>query len=190
MITMNEAKKHDLPLNMADWVHIKETFFMLSLSVVQIKVSMQEGDYSVNRLTDNFVQLVEDITQILEKLKSDVELEALTGIKSKIDNISGDIINRVNEGIVAFQFYDRLTQRLDHIAHGLEEVGKIIADDARRNDNMQWDNLQQGIRRQYTMEAERKMFDAIKSGQSVQEALSLYQQGDIADEQEGNIELF
>ena len=171
-----------------NWCHISETLSMLSLAIAQINMSMTEGDHSVNTLTKSFVSLVEDIRIILDELKQDISSHSIETIQATVDKIANDICNRVNDGIIAFQFYDRLSQRLDHISQSLDGVSGIISEPQKRNHPEEWRNLQKKIRLKYSMEAERKMFDAIMSGKKITEALTMYKQDQSF--QEGDVELF
>ena len=53
-------------------------------------------------------------------------------------------------------------------------MGHLIADPAQRYQPRPWDGLQQEIKSNYTMEAERIMFEHIMAGHSVAEALEIY----------------
>jgi hypothetical protein len=95
----------------------------------------------------------------------------------------------VQQSIMAFQFYDRLSQRLDHVKEALEQLGKLVADPGRLYSPQEWTRLQQRIRSRYTMREEQEMFDALLRGESVEQALEAVkarlEAGDIDD-----IELF
>jgi hypothetical protein len=92
---------------------------------------------------------------------------------------------------VAFQFYDRLSQRLSHACRSLDELTGIVNDPARLYNPFSWHALQQKIRSRYTMEDEKLMFDKLIETGNVQAALDAYvemkqrQAGDSSD-----IELF
>jgi hypothetical protein len=93
---------------------------------------------------------------------------------------------------MAFQFYDKLVQRLDHVCHSLGGLGHVVADKSRLYNPSEWVNLQQQIRGKYTMEEERAMFDAVLHGMSVKEALEHYMQSRMqqVEASGGDIELF
>ena len=173
-----------------DWCHVKQTISMLCLSIAQIKISMDEGESSVETLTHSFIDLVKDIKGVLEEHKEDLKKYNINILDEKIDLLTKDICTRVNDGIVAFQFYDRMTQRLSHVAEGLREVNNIIDDNEARNEVMKWKELQSKIRSNYTMEAERLMFDAILEGNSVEKAVQQYKENNLDRPEEGQIDLF
>ena len=104
----------------------------------------------------------------------------------------------MQRSIVAFQFYDRLTQKLSHVYESLAHLGDLINSPAKLYNPDEWKRIQEEIRSNYTMECERLMFDQIMEGASVTQALELYrhqfeQTESIAvadDDTEDNIELF
>jgi len=152
-----------------DWSQIRETVKMLSVSVAQVEGGLKIGDESVDVLVSSFTRMVDDMTrvqQILAGFASSPERdEALTHCLSTQETI--------NNSIVAFQFYDRLQQCLQHVSSGLKELSDIIDSPNRLYNPTEWCKLQDHIRSRYTMESEKIMFDAIHEGKSVEEALVL-----------------
>lgn len=80
----------------------------------------------------------------------------------------------INESIEAFQFYDRISQRLDHVARGLERMCDIACKPETRENPQCWEQIQNEVRSSYSMEAEKIMFEHILQGASVKEALQIY----------------
>ena len=104
---------------------------------------------------------------------------------------------QMQRAIVAFQFYDRLTQKLHHVNESLTHLGDLISDASRLYNPGEWNRIQQEIRSNYTMECERLMFDHIMKGATISEALELYrhqfeQTEDLSqnDATDDDIELF
>ena len=170
-----------------DWSQISETVRMLNLAVAQISVAMAEGEDSVQALTGSFTGMVERVQQIAAEAARLPPEQA--GIADAIASQCEGVERSMQQGIVAFQFYDRLSQRIDHVQHALAQLGALIADNGRLCNPAEWRHLQQTIRGRYTMQEEQAMFDALLAGASVEEALEQIRprldQGDIDD-----IELF
>ncbi len=170
-----------------DWSQITETVRMLNLSVAQIAMAMHEGEDSVEALTRSFTHMVERIQAISEHVKAlpPEQSEVAEAIAADCAEVQGGI----QQSIVAFQFYDRLSQRLDHVKHALEQLGDLVADSSRLYNPGEWYALQEHIRGRYTMREEQEMFEALVEGASVEEALERVRErlkeGDIDD-----IELF
>jgi nitrate/nitrite-specific signal transduction histidine kinase len=98
----------------------------------------------------------------------------------------------VNQSIIAFQFYDRLAQRLSHVNHSLAMLAELVADSARADSASEWTSLQQAIRARYSMPEEVEMFEAVLvHGMPVQQAVDQFMQR-MADRSNGSddIELF
>lgn len=168
--TASTAKNPDL-----DWSQISETVAMLALTVAQIETSMNEGDQSVNQLTESFTELATHNQEIIqEATKLDDQIPHEADIKARMLAAAEGLEDKVQKAVTAFQFYDRLSQRLDHASHNLEKLGHLVADPQERYQPGAWKGLQESIKSSYTMEAERIMFEHIMRGHSVSEALEIY----------------
>lgn len=167
-----------------DWSQVRETVKMLTLSVAHLQKGMEEGDSSVNTLTNSFTYLVEHVqtihAAISEMQPSQNRTKALQQCLETSD--------KIQSSIVAFQFYDRLQQNLDHVARGLSDLSGLVENPQRLFNPMEWKKLQMAIRERYTMEGEKAMFDAILQGKTVAEAMQIAAQTEEADEDD--IELF
>jgi hypothetical protein len=168
-----------------DWSQIKETVMMLNLAVSRIERTMKDGDDSVTTLADLFTSIMGNVGAIgkaADKLPDSREKETIT---ANFDRVS----KKMNEAIVAFQFYDRLTQRLSHISHSLAALADLVSDSGRLYNPYEWFGLQDMIKSKYTMDIDRAMFDAIINGATVEEALQTLPKS-TATVPEDNIELF
>jgi len=169
-----------------DWSQIRETVSMLNLAVAQLEKTMSDGHESVDTLTETFASLIGGIKAIgmaADNLPDTAEKETI------ISNVkpAGE---KINGAIVAFQFYDKLSQRLAHVSNSLAELGKLIETPNRLYNPYEWHGLQAMIKSKYTIEQDRVMFDAILNGATVEEALAKSQGDEQANEDQGDIELF
>ncbi len=158
---------------------------MLILSAIQVEDMLNQSDVSVNTLTESFTSIVEHMQSINEHLLAldscEIRNEALTCCAETTDKIQASII--------AFQFYDRMQQCLQHVTSNLKGLSELVQDQGRLYNPAEWRQFQHEIRSRYTMESEKLMFDAIVQGKSVDEALTIkniHQEEDQSD----NIELF
>jgi hypothetical protein len=146
---------------------IESTICMLALAAAQIEATMLESGDSVSALSESFSAIAE-------------KFHHLDGHK---DNtvISLDMADfqslrvKINEAIIAMQFYDRMTQRLHHINEGLTATSSLLENPTKTNES-NWSNLQKNIKNHYTMESERTMFEQIIAGSSLNEALTTFRQ--------------
>lgn len=176
---MLEPERHSLGSQESqptmNFSQVGETIAMLALTVAQIETSMKEGDKSVNQLTDSYTDLANHSQEIIaeaQKLDESTPHEAL--IRKNMLQAAEGLTGKIQQAVIAFQFYDRLSQRLDHASHNLEKIGHLIADSSDRYEESAWRKVQDEIKSSYTMEAERIMFEHIMRGHSVAEALEIY----------------
>lgn len=94
----------------------------------------------------------------------------------------------VRQAIIAFQFYDKLVQRLAHVGLSLGELGDLVGDRQRVDNPDQWVALQQYIKRKYSTREEVAMFEAVMQGVPVQVAIDRFM-ADMKDKSD-DIELF
>lgn len=170
-----------------DWSQIRETILMLNLAVAQIEVALRDSSGSVDVLTNTFTGMYGNLMALVEATHTLPD----TPVKQAIQDSGMAVSAQMQQAIVAFQFYDRLSQRLSHASHSLDDLTAIVSDPARLYNPFAWHALQQKIRSRYTMEDEKLMFDTLIKTGNVQAALEQYvnskhqQAGDSPD-----VELF
>lgn len=147
---------------------------MLTLAVAQIEATMTDGDKSVAELTNSFTYIASKLKDIVSNVNEDGgDTQSATIQEMKLS--AQDVHQRVVNATIAFQFYDRLTQRIDHVKRDLGWLGELINDPAQVYNPNSWKKLQQDIATNYSMDEERIMFEHIMNGASVEEALQVYQ---------------
>ena len=105
-----------------------------------------------------------------------------TGSRERVKSSSEEASRLIQDTIIAFQFYDRLSQRLHQIVSSLGMMSQLFADKQRLHNPYEWAELQDSIKARYTIDADRIMFDALLAGATIEEAV------DIAGEYEGEAE--
>lgn len=176
-----------------DWSQLKETIIMLNLAVTQIDQSMNEGNASVSTLSSSFTGLATNLSDIQSSVAQLSEKnESSEKMKLIIEGSTSTAIDKVHSAIIAFQFYDKLSQRLDHVSESLSALTTLIGNPAELYSPVAWQSLQETIRSKYTMEEERLMFDKVISGVPIEEALIEFNQNmtNKDDSEEDEIELF
>ena len=155
-----------------DWSQVRETIRMMNLAVAQMEVSMKEGDDSVDALTDAFTTMAARV-HVIEKLvkaKEGAQTDDSNAIIEQCEVVTAEM----QHAIVAFQFYDKLTQRLSHVSHTLDALSQLVGDSSRLYNPMEWTLLQEKIKSKYTMPDEHYMFELImEGGMSIEEILKL-----------------
>lgn len=167
-----------------DWSQIRETVKLLTLSAAQVDVILQEGDLSVNTLTESFTDIVESMQAINNHLLA----LGPSGDRDQALAHCSETEDKIQAAIIAFQFYDRMQQCLQHVTSNLIGLSKLVGSPERLYNPNEWREFQGQIRSRYTMESEKMMFDAILQGKSVGEAIAAKEA--YQHSQSGDIELF
>jgi methyl-accepting chemotaxis protein len=179
----------DAPDQAGNWSQVRETVVMLYLSAAQIESAMHEGSTSVHQLTDAFTNISAASAELSSALQQDTAANNTQALQA-----AAKIDAQIQGTIVAFQFHDRISQRLHNVTQALQKLSGLIEAAERLNDPGEWLQLQQDIKQGYTMESERLMFEHIMLGASVEEALAIYHHHfndlPLVDETTDDIELF
>ena len=157
-----------------DWSQVRETGLMLELAVGQIDSALKEGNSSVEVLTDSFTSMAGYMRMMGQALESLPDTPATADLKAALIGHASEVTGRVQRSIVAFQFYDKLSQRLAHVSHSLEALGCLVTDQRKLYNPFEWVALQEKIRAKYSTREEVEMFNAVMQGMPVKEALSNY----------------
>jgi hypothetical protein len=173
---MTEVTKSGTPEHMSetDWCQVRETTLMLELATGQIEAAMKDSNTSVDVLTDNFTTMAGYLHMISSTLGSLPDDGEAGETKKTVLEAAQHVTGMVHQSIVAFQFYDKLSQRLAHVTHSLAALNNLVADKHRVLSPQEWIALREKIRAKYTSVDECAMFDAVISGMSVHEALAQY----------------
>lgn len=175
-----------------DWSQVRETVLMLELAAGQVDAAMSDSNSSVNVLMDTFTSMAGTLDMIDTALDTLPDSIGNGMVKAEIRDGARDVAAKVRQAIIAFQFYDKLVQRLDHVCHSMSALSELVGDRGRLFNPQEWANLQSLISSKYTMTEERAMFDAVMNGMSVQEALDHYMASRMAEVEKGggDVELF
>ena len=180
------------------WKELQDTVLTLNLAVAQIEMSMKDGDHSVTTLINSFTTL-SGCTQVIDSVSAEIpdqsaEESDLRTIRETIQTNTDLVTEKVAAAINAFQFYDKLTQRLSHVSSSLSALAGIVSNQEHIASHEEWHRLREQIRDTYSMIDEASMFEAIMSGASIEEAIQIATQGKSrpADEEDntGEVDLF
>ncbi|ADL55991.1 hypothetical protein [Gallionella capsiferriformans] len=173
-----------------DWSQVRETILMLNLSMTQIEMALHDSSSSVGELTDSFTSIsgaLDAIQQVAGYLPDVPEIQSA---KTEIALLGSEVSNKVGQAIVAFQFYDRLSQRLSQVCRNLDDLGVLVNDPVRLYNPYAWVALQQKIRSKYVTEDDKHMFDTLMETRDVQKALAEFMKRKREQQPDGDIELF
>jgi hypothetical protein len=171
-----------------DWSQVRETVLMLELSAGQIEGAMKDSNASVEVLTDSFTTMAGYMKMISDTVSAMPDTDELGAAKEQLTGVAQHVSGMVHQAIIAFQFYDKLVQRLAHVNHSLAGLSGLVSDTGRLYNPMEWKGLQEKIRSKYSMREEQAMFEAVMAGMPVKEALEQFM-AEMKDKSD-DIELF
>lgn len=175
-----------------DWSQVRETVLMLELAAGQVEAAMTDSNSSVEVLTDTFTSLADTLQHINAAVDTLPDTIGNGLVKAEIQSDTQLVAQKVKQAIVAFQFYDKLVQRLDHVCLSLAGLSRLVSDRQRLYSPDEWKELQDEILAKYTMIEERTMFEAVLNGATVKEALDAYMAARMEKVESGGgeVELF
>lgn len=172
-----------------NWSQVRETVLMLKLAASQVEFSLKDGGSSVDSLTESFTAMAGNIRAIESNVSKLFEQYSVEAVDQQIITTNcQQVAEKMQQAIVAFQFYDTLVQRLDHVVNSLSNLGELVSEPSRLYSPAEWCSLQQTIRSGYNMAKERELFDAIIAGEDMAQVLERMHQ--VAINEQDDIELF
>lgn len=144
---------------------VQQTILILNLSIAQIELSITEGDHSVNALIDSFRFMSQHIEEIQSATAEIGTVETDDALFHKQHSLllsqTSDLSQKMQQAIIAFQFYDKLSQRLEHVSHGLSSLAEIVSHEMRVQDAQEWEKFKLSVRKGTTMREEEELFELI-----------------------------
>jgi len=178
----------------SNWSHVRETVNMLYLAICQIEATLKDSNTSVMTLTETFTALANHTSDVSTQVQALKEPKELDSFKQDISKTALELQTNIGSSIQAFQFYDRVCQRLDHVTCSLEHVTELLECGERIQQPKEWKKVQDEIKSSYTMEAEHLMFEFIMRGGTVKQALEIYrhhfEEPNKLDQDNDEVELF
>jgi hypothetical protein len=161
---------------------------MLGLCEAQMESALHDSDKAVDALIKAFTCMV-DATRALSTVTENLPQELKQKMSSDIDGQVAEISKQMGSAVMAFQFYDKLTQRLGHVRYSLSTLALFVCDRNQSNQPEQWKRLLNTLRRLYRTEEERQIFQMIMDGiaNDVSPAVALPA---VDETKAGEVELF
>ncbi|WP_127470371.1 hypothetical protein [Thiomicrorhabdus aquaedulcis] len=144
---------------------VQQTILILNLSVAQIDLSITEGDNSVNTLIDSFTFMSKHIEGIQAASQQIVDMSTESDEIQAHNNLllseACELSAKMQQAVIAFQFYDKLSQRLGHVSHGLSGLAEIVSHEMRVKNAEEWEEFKANVRKGTTMREEEELFELI-----------------------------
>lgn len=165
----------------------KELDNFLKVCVGEINLSMKDSSQSIRTLTTTFMDMVGDVHKLkvgLEELNVSASEQSK---KEELTKLCDSYLDKVQDGTVGFQFYDKLTQRLTHSTKSMKKLLSILSKSGDIEKPENWEKLRDEIRKGFNTEKDRKVFDALMEGETIKKAVNLAMDN---QSEEGSVELF
>jgi len=155
-----------------DSSQVREMGLILNLAIAQITSAMNDSDDSISKLADSFTSMIgnaEKAHLAAEELPDSIE-------KSTIINSCLSITDKMQHSIIAFQFYDTLSQRLSHVSNSLSVLADLVSDSKALYTPYDRRGLQEKIKSNFSDNTEKLMYEFILQGRNIDEALAMVKQ--------------
>lgn len=169
--TPRGSTAHQPDLN---WSQVRETVLMLELAALQIEAAMKDSGASVDVLTHSFTAMADHMNGILHAIATLPDDGRTGAAKRELAGTSEQVAGMMRQAVIAFQFYDKLVQRLSHVGLSLGQLSELVGDRSRLFSPAEWVALQQQIKAKYSTPEENAMFTAVMQGMPVQEAIDQF----------------
>jgi len=165
--------------------HIVNQVTLLQLAAAQLALSLKETEQPFDDLSKLFIEIVEGYNAVEGLIGSNDEKDIL-----RLQTLHQATQQKVRNAIVDFQFYDRMTQRLQHIMGNIQDAIQALEVKATGNE-AEWSRIFDKIEKSYTMREETELFNSIRNGTGFEAAVqSLIEKTFEKGESEAEIELF
>ena len=183
----SESTDDTVMIRASTWTPEQQIARLLSLCEAQMESALSESDVAVQELVKSFAGLIE-AGQALGSMSEKAPEAGATDMAAQLDALK----KQTAAAIVAFQFYDKLTQRLGHVRYSLSALAMFVCDGAKTGERDQWRRMFATLRRLYRTEEERQLFRMMVEGASAEEARGHIQQSTLTlrAAPTGEIEIF
>jgi len=146
-----------------NWSPQQQTARMLALCEAQMEAATQDSDVAVDTLINSFsdlMNLVRELNAESNQNHSDTQTIKFAS-EEEMKQRYQTLMRQVNNAIMAFQFYDKLSQRLGHVRYSLSTLALFVCDRLNSQKPEHWDKLVTTLGRLYRTAEERAIFDSI-----------------------------
>ena len=157
-----------LASTLAGWTPEQQIAHMLELCEAQMESALSESDIAVDALIkafSGFAETARAVGTATEGLPAELRQGPVAGIDKQVTAMT----QQVAAAIVAFQFYDKLNQRLGHVRYSLASLAGFVCDRAQARERDQWRQLFGTLKGLYRTEEERQIFQLMVEGASAQD---------------------
>lgn len=144
---------------------------VLILAIAQLEFATRESDVSMARLSETFSRMVGSASDLETATANPSSQDQAERWREQLRFSAQQISHDIEAAIVAFQFYDRLCQRLQHVSSSCEALRGWLGNRSAIDRPDDWDVLLLEIRSKYSMQEEYDIFDAVMQGRGDRAAI-------------------
>jgi len=176
----------------ANWSPQQQTARMLALCEAQMEAATQDSDVAVDTLINSFADLMTLVRELnAESSNNHSDTQTIKfASEEEMRQRYQTLMRQVNNAIVAFQFYDKLSQRLGHVRYSLSTLALFVCDRLNSQKPEHWDKLVTTLGRLYRTAEERAIFDSIAGSLAITPNSEKPKAISQTASPEGSIELF
>jgi hypothetical protein len=182
-----DENRPDEPGTPGDWSPEHETALMLDLCEAQMEAAIRDSDEAVDVLVKSFTDIVESTRALNELALGQDDSHKVQ--REELSKRAETVTKQISEAIVAFQFYDKLSQRLGHVRHSMTTLALFVCDSKHIQEREHWKKLLTSLRRLYRTQEERAIFDMVAEGATA-EAVRAAVSTDANHSAASSVELF
>ena len=137
----------------ADWNTSPAPLHPLEISIAQIRNAMSSSEEGVAQLSANFIEMATLLDGLVDSVLDCQPEEEGAGV----EEVVGRIKAVVNDSLQSLQFYDRLTQRMNHVIIVLEQLVAYMT----MNQSVTESEIYERILSNFTLEDEKALLHAM-----------------------------
>jgi len=133
----------------------------LDLFAAQVAVCAQESEEPVATLVQSMLAVSDSAREMLAAARTSRGAQSGQNevLRAMVERNCVAMLQRVQLSVVAFQFHDLLTQRLEQVRAGLTELGGTLRDPTQQDSPEYWAGVGKRIRDRYSLTEQRGLFD-------------------------------
>ena len=166
---------------------VSETVRMFKVSVAVVAHKMSGGEHPVRKMVDQLSRQVRFSSKVRSWLQSE-QKQKESAEMAEIMRGWGSLDATLDESVMAFQDFDRVSQQLNHIGDNLNQTADLLNNPERINDETEWNLLRENMRENFVMMDAQVVYDAIMDGEDKEEALRKAKQ--VREDSSDNFEMF
>jgi hypothetical protein len=154
----NNQEQNSASAARVPWTPEQQAARMLALCEAQMEGALHDSEESVNHLIVAFAAINASVNELRKLAKpGSTSASSAQSFELQLNKMQ----QQMDSAVVAFQFYDKLTQRLGHVRYSLSTMALFVCDRQNSQHPEHWEKLLYTLGRLYRTAEEREIFDSI-----------------------------